>query len=413
MTGRGGASAVERGALALLAPVVALAVALLPAASSAQLVAESDSAAVEDVHPQDTPEDRGLRIVSRDGRLRLRLLGSLRLQAIYDVDGLQSRNSFVTYDIPVGAPTDPRFEMHADQTRFGMEIERDMRRIGPAFGRIEGDFWDAENRQQRLRLRHAYVRAGGFTFGQTWTTFSDVSSLPLTVDFEGPNSAVTIRTAQVRWTRPLGDGALSFAAESPLPDVAEADSITITSQVVPDLVVRYRAGRGTGHVQIAGVFRQLTYRDTRNDLRYVPAWGVQASGALDLTEDAEAEFQVVYGAGISRYIGTLSGKGLDLTVNPDREKLEPLLAGGGYAAFSFAWSPALHSSFVFGLTAVDNRSYQPEDAYRISSYSAANLFWEPSDGFRVGAEALWGMRENKDGAEGTARRVQLGSFFDF
>jgi NAD(P)-dependent dehydrogenase (short-subunit alcohol dehydrogenase family) len=46
-------------------------------------------------------------------------------------------------------------------------------------------------------------------------------------------------------------------------------------------------------------------------------------------------------------------------------------------------------------------------------YQTGNFIWAPSKTTTIGAEYLWGRRENKDGASGTANRFLSSSRFDF
>ena len=87
--------------------------------------------------------------------------------------------------------------MVPNQTRLGLEVNRSSL-IGPVKLKIETDFLGTNN---SLRIRHAYVESGNFILGQTWSTFTDVNSVPQTVDIDGPNSSVMLRTVRIRICR--------------------------------------------------------------------------------------------------------------------------------------------------------------------------------------------------------------------
>ena len=103
------------------------------------LTTSMDSQEVEDIHPQDSPEERGFLIKTDDGKSELRIRGSVRLHGVFDLNGLQNQNLFSVYDIPVGDAntTEPRFSMSVNQTRIGMEALR-WTPLGDIFIRIEG-----------------------------------------------------------------------------------------------------------------------------------------------------------------------------------------------------------------------------------------------------------------------------------
>lgn len=176
-----------------------------------------DTTQIQEAHPQDSPERRGFLIVTGNGKSSLRIRGSLRVNGDYDFRGLQSAENFNTFEIPVGAANtaDPRFFMKARQTRLGLEVTSDTD-VGGLFLRVETDFLGENN---ALRLRHAFGSVGRFLVGQTWSTFGDLASLPLTVDLDGPNSSVAVRTVQVRYSVETDGYRFSVAAEAPGPEV--------------------------------------------------------------------------------------------------------------------------------------------------------------------------------------------------
>ena len=157
-----------------------------------------------DVHPQDSPEDRGFLILTSDKKAFLRIRGSVRLNGIYDLQGLQSTDIFDTYEIPVGDKNkfENRFLMSANQSRVGLEAQKETS-LGDVFLKLETDFRNPGNAP---RLRHAFGTVDQFLLGQTWSTFSDPAAIPNTVDLEGPNSAVGLRNAQIRYSGKSGPG---------------------------------------------------------------------------------------------------------------------------------------------------------------------------------------------------------------
>ena len=62
---------------------------------------------------------------------------------------------------------------------------------------------------------------------------------------------------------------------------------------------------------------------------------------------------------------------------------------------------------------VDNLDFQDDSAYARTDRAIINLLWMPVTHVDVGGELLWGRRENKDGASGTARQIQIGAKYQF
>jgi len=373
-----------------------------------------DSLEVEDIHPQDSPDDRGFLIKTDDGKSALRIKGSVRLHGVFDLNGLQNQNLFSVYDIPVGAAntTEPRFSMSVNQTRIGMEALR-WTTLGDIFIRIEGDFYGQGN---SFRLRHAFGQLNLFIGGLTWSTFGDVASIPQTVDLDGPPSAVAERTVQIRFSKHATDDLRwAVSAESPEPDIETPDTIRVEPafQSFPDIVGRIRKFGERGHTQIAVIVRSISVKDANNNTDYLAGFGGLLSGKMVLTEENEIFYQVVYGSAISRHIGGLTGRGLDVVYNPNTGKYETITTMGGFVSFAHRWKGNLSSNFTIGFINVRNKDFQPDDTFSFSGYGSINLFWQATAGSRMGVEYSYGRRQNKDGTSGNANRIAFILYYDF
>ncbi|HGY55790.1 MAG TPA: hypothetical protein ENK44_08820 [Caldithrix abyssi] len=377
--------------------------------------AESDTIVAQDVHPQDSPADRGFLIISADQKAELRIRGSIRVNGAYDFNGLQNQNFFSTVDIPVGDAnkTEPRFFMGVNQTRMGIEAKR-ATPIGDVFIRVEMDFLGVGG--NALRLRHAYGQTEVFLAGQTWTTFSDVSSFPLTVELLGPNSAIIERTVQFRYFRDASeDFRWSVAVESPRPDIGKPDTLQIEPafQSFPDIAGRLRKYGDWGHVQLAAILRSIVIKSVNNERDGLIGYGGLLTGKINFTERNILLYQAVYGKAISGFIKALSGKGLDVVYNPTTREFETVASVGGYVSYRRIWRPHLSSYFTAGLVKVVNKDFQPGDAFSLSRYISVDLFWEASPGVRLGVEYSWGQRVNKNDESGTANRLSSIVYYDF
>lgn len=393
-------------------------------ADSIEAVADSVGAAVDsaiavadtlrEVHPQDERGGTGFVFATPDQRGQLRLRASIRLNGAYDFSGLQNTDIFDTYLIPVGESISEqaRFFLQATQSRIGFELAT-ATPGGLVFGRIEADFrGDGDS----FRLRHAFGEYGMFLAGQTWSTFSDIEALPLTVDLEGPPSSATVRTPQVRFGSSVTDStSWAVAIEAPKADVTSPDSLAEAFQGFGDVTARARLQVGSGHLQIAGVFRSLSANDSEGNTDFLPGIGGMISGRSQVAENDAIMFQAVGGLAISRFVGSLGGNGLDLLYNPETGSFEQLVSYGGF----FTWSHQnildldLMTHVTAGILGVQNKSFQPDDAYRSSQYLSVNAFWRFTEGGRTGIEWSWGRRQNKDGASGLATRISFASYFDF
>ena len=149
-----------------------------------------DTLSIEEVSPLDISNDRGLFLLAPDGKMQLRILGSIRFSALYDMVEMPVKKSFNTYYIPTG---DDKVRLanyynSLNESRLGFEVKR---LVGKSivFGRIEMDF----NGNSRTVPDSTCLWAGrGPLFGQTWSLFSNVASMPSTVDGDGPTGRVIL-----------------------------------------------------------------------------------------------------------------------------------------------------------------------------------------------------------------------------
>lgn len=290
---------------------------------------------------------------------------------------------------------------------------------------VEGDFQGSGN---ALRLRHAYGEVGSFLAGQTNSIFMDASAQPSTIDNEGPNALVFMRHPLVRWRQSLVRGLTwSLAVEEPSTDVTtpftrDASGVRVpavgeNTERWPDLATHLRYAAGFGHLQLAGLLRDLRFdgeEGSAND--EVLGWGVNVTGLISTFGQDAFMLQVAYGEGIGRYIQDLSfednGMGNDAAPSSSGD-LEALPAFAGMAAYEHWWTTTLRSVATFGYVEVDNAAGQTGDAYAKTYYTSANLVWSPFRLMSVGVEFLYGTRENNNGEDADARRLQFAVKYNF
>jgi len=365
-----------------------------------------------DVHPQDVIQANVLKLETKNKKAFIAFYGSIRVNGAMDYNGLQSRAGFNTYYIPVGDENTNarRFYMSASQTRLGIQgtTKSD---YGPINFHIEGDFQGMQS--SIFRIRHAYGQFNNVLAGQTWSVFGDPFSIPWTVDTEGPNSSVNQRAVQVRYSNLINEKFRWMASmESPEIDFY-SDTISIY-QGTPDLAGRMKYMYRKGHLQAAFILRSLG-ASRKNDKQTTSSVGVGGlfSGRYDVRPQVTFLFQLVGGRGIGRYIRTLKGTGNDLVLNPETGLFEPLTVYGGFVSVEYEWRKNIYSFLTPGFTAIDNKSFQSDDAFSFSAYFSLNTFWDVTQGFRVGGEYSYGSRVNKNKESGTANRMSFILYYSF
>ena len=209
----------------------------------------------------DIAQDRGLFIVTPDRQMQLRILGSVRYLVVYDDRDLISKNSLITSQIKVDDPSQeiPNYYNGLDQSRLGFEVTR-RTGTGNVFVRLETDFVGING----FRIRHAYGQYGRFLFGQTWSLFSNITSLPATVGFGGPTGSISVRTPQIRFTTRnilFHASIVTLGLEYFKPDIFVPDTITGKSfQAFPDISARIEKRVKWGSFQLSVILPILSGR---------------------------------------------------------------------------------------------------------------------------------------------------------
>ncbi|QQS51195.1 MAG: porin [Bacteroidota bacterium] len=362
------------------------------------------SKVVKDVNPQDLTESK----------YKIKLLGSIRVNSFYDFNGMTSTEGFLPYDIPVGEQKVEGLSsvyIGARQSRLGLEGTANTK-VGSIKTYMEVDF--ASSTSSFWRLRHAFAEWNYFKIGYTWSTFMDNASLPNTIDFEGPNSSISKRHGLIRYESKFTENSIAgFSIESPQTDYFNpADSLieNKNKQSNFDLAGRYKYIQPWGHVQVAGLFRQISYLHVdKMDKLY--GWGLLFSSIFELNEKNKLYGQYSLGEGISHYVVGFSNRLLDAVYNPNVNDMAIKQANGGFVTYIYSLNKKTTFSLTSGLSFIKVYDFEAQDNFSSSQYLAVNGFYYPIETIRLGAEITTGSRINANGQKGSATRISfLGSF---
>lgn len=335
-----------------------------------------------------------------------------------------SRNSgnpdrFVTATIPIKGASGYGGPEQANVNARGSQIRVDVRAPDvPGNFRFyyQNDFFGSGS-GMAYRVQHLYGQYYNVTAGFTYSCFEDPDAWPDTVDYEGPNSMVWARRALVRYMLPIGDGFLAnFGIEAP---ASEVDGNSTTNKIsgdssTPDFTANLRWENQTyGHVQLAGVVRDIGASGTSTGSQSVLGYGVNLADSINLFKRDSFQSQLTYGEGIFRYMN-------DDFVNNDAAigpagNLKPLPVYAIMAGYTHGWTDYLRSTATFGYVDIDNQSTQGPTAYRKTYYGSFNVVWQIRKRLSVGFEGLYGKKEEQGGADGDVWRFQTGlvySLFD-
>ena len=288
--------------------------------------------------------------------------------------------------------------------------------------------------QTTFRLRHAYGRWGPLLAGQTNSVFMDGDTFPTTVEYWGPNGMVFVRTPQVRFTWLTGPHEIAVALEKPGNDI-DVGNIRIIdpnlsirgNEKLPDLTAHYKLTGGWGHVQVAGILRQVGF-ETDGTVDNEPkdeklGWGINVSSNIKFWKRDVIHLSAVYGEGIASYMNDGGTDLAPVAVIGPAPPIFPPLPGtllpdtipmfGAMIYVDHYWNDAFSSSIGWSMNRVDNTNFQEQSAYHTGHYASANLLWTPDPRILMGGEVLWGQREDRNGAKGDDWRVQFSFKYSF
>lgn len=344
--------------------------------------------------------------------------GYAKVDFIYDTKPISTFDYFVTSAIPTSGPDTQRgsqFTVQAKQTRLNLDLRRDTE-VGPARLFFEGDWFGNASfgfdpGSYQFRLRHAFGQLQNFAAGYSFSAFMDNDALPDTLDFEGPGAAPFLLLAQARYTWKASPHT-NFTVS------AEAPSAEITAPVggarstFPDLTLRARYEADAGHVQLAGLWRRLSWRSGLGPSDSTDGYGLNLAGSLKTVGDDYLVAGGVWGKGIARYVSDIAGLGLDAVVDASGN-LQALEEYGAYAGYTHYWMPKLRSTGVIGWLGMNNKSFQAPTSFNETQYYSANLIWNPYGSLSVGAELLYGSNKTFDGNHANDLRIQMSVQYDF
>ena len=336
----------------------------------------------------------------------MKIGGYIKADLIKDFNAIESSDSFDTTSIPTNAEDYQNARMHARQSRLSFDTRwKTHEQTARAF--VEGDFFGGQPDNSSFRLRHAYGTLGHLTIGQTWTTFTDPSAVPQTLDVEGAVSNVNRRQGLVRWEQPFTrDVSWAIGLENPRIDIeAPAQRMGNARTELPDFIARLRLERDWGEFQAASVIRTLGFQPLGANVIHETGWGLNFTGSFLLVDSTKAYFQITTGDGIGSYRGSPDV----VATGPDTLAL--LDTFGWMVGVHHGWTESLTSNVTFSKLAVEDVPGQDATNLRGTTYLAANLIANPYERVFVGVEYLYGARQNVDGAVGSANRMQFSCGF--
>ncbi|MBL4570633.1 MAG: porin [Alcanivorax sp.] len=327
--------------------------------------------------------------------------------------------------VPSTIPVDPtgvadegsgKFNMIAKQSRFWLKSST-MTSAGEVKGHIEIDFQTNGMGDERIsnsyapRIRHAYLSWDKWLFGQTWSTFFNVSALPETLDFVGAAGTVFERQPQIRYT----SGPIMLALENPSTTLYGGDTnpSEYDDNSVPDVVARYNLSRDWGNVSLSAMGRQLKYQDTVAGTAYDEdkyGYGLAVAGRFMVGDMDDIRFQVNYGNALGRYTTLNAFRSGQIEADGGIELIDQW---SGVLALRHHWNDRWRSNFAVSVSEADNPDTVAATTNKTVRSGHANLIWQVAKPLSLGGELIYGDREIENGEDGDLKRVQFTAKYAF
>ncbi|MAP94731.1 MAG: hypothetical protein CMK07_07250 [Ponticaulis sp.] len=282
-------------------------------------------------------------------------------------------------------------------------------------GYFEMDFLGSLQGDERVsssfspRLRRAYLDYNGWRVGQEWSTFQNTSAIPESASFlASSDGMIFMRQAQIRYT----NGPWQFALENGNATITPVGGgrIEADANLVPDVVGRYNFTGGFGNVSLAAIGRQL-----RMEMPGVEedafGWGISASGRVKAGARDDIRFNVVAGEGLGRYVGLNATNAA--AVNPIDGSLEAIPSVGGLVAWRHPFGETARLNIGYSGLWIDNPDFLPGSVTKEVYSAFGALLWDVAPKTTVGAEIMFGQRENEAGASGDMTRFTVSTKYAF
>ena len=348
---------------------------------------------------------------------RLKIGGYVKTDFVADLDGTLEPKQFLLRTIPVeGTPEyggDSYFEAFANESRFNLDVRSTDPDQVPIRAFIEGDFFSSDN---EFRLRHAYISAGDFIIGQTWTTLSFLETLPYTVDFAAGDGVFGGRAAQIRYQRKVSDRLKFSVALEDVQFIGIQNANNLpgrpTTQL-PYLALRADYRYDSGVLLLGAGLGQLHWDGgTEGPSDSEVQFALLAGGRHSLGGRAYASWNVSYGNGSGENILAFAGTEANAVLDADGV-LDAFPSFSALVGFGYDWTASLSSNLGWAYGWLDTPDSRAPLALERGGTGHLNLIWQPSDDFSTGVEFMWGRTRAQNGSEGRAKRLQAMAKYEF
>ncbi|MFC3881082.1 DcaP family trimeric outer membrane transporter [Algoriphagus namhaensis] len=351
--------------------------------------------------------------------IRVKIGGYLKTDFVYDFDGTRDPNQFLMSTIPVEGQEEFGDEGYvsffAKETRVNIDLRRFAEDKIPLQAFVEGDFFTEGN---RFRLRHAYITAGSFIIGQTWTTLSFLESMAFMIDFAAGDALFGGRSVQIRYQKPLSESVKFYVGLEYLASLGIENPTNLDGKAniqTPLFALRLDKRWKTGVLFLGASLTQLRWdggdtgpSDQIPQLSFVIA-GRQYFGK---SKNNYFTFNVSAGDAYGENIIAFAGSNANAVLK-ENGQLDAIAGLSAMVGFMHRWAPTLESNFNYAygwLKAPDERA---PFALKRGGIGHLNLVKHYDKNFSTGIEYMWGAQRTANDAFGNAARLQFMAKFEF
>lgn len=284
----------------------------------------------------------------------------------------------------------------------------------PNTGNKVGLFFKAEfdnGQNYGIKVSHLYATYRGGIVGYTNSFFQDGAAIPFTIDDEGPNGSVELKTFILGWnqnfTKNFSGG---IGLDAPTANMTDGHGVGAVSQRIPAFPLYLQYAWGASHLRASVLIRPLQYRNlVKQENKGLCGWGVQISGPIQLADPVTLYVDATYGEGIANYLQDTNGLGLDALPTRDGSGvMKPVRSLGLTGGLGFTLTKKLQANVMYShITNWKNDEAIPVlDQYRYGDYVAANLFYNVNKIVGFGVEYDYGHKKDFNGNSLHANRLQ-------
>ena len=360
--------------------------------------------------------------------IRMTVGGYVKADFIRDFDYVGDRYEFELGSIAVDGT--PERDMggvttfHAKESRVNFDLRSSAKwkngKEYPMQVFVEFDwFFDSPSMALNTRLRHAYGVIGRLLIGRTWTLSGDLAALPGTIDFSAGDALYGGRATQIRWQDKLSPKfTYAFALEDAFAQIDNPYGLDGGYRTpAPNMagMIKWHGNKGSSiQLGLDGFWLNWKGSSTVPDVSKMGyALTVTSRVVFNVTQYHDA---FLWGGGFcegqAHKIIALSWDGkASGVITPDGLHLSP--AWWGLAGYNHYWSKNLNSTISTAWAGTELTADQLGSTIKKAGSMHVNLVWFPYPLVSTGIEYMWGMRENHNGVQGTASRIQFMAKFKF